>query len=272
MKKLFILIALAGACIPAVQGMEASLPADVQKKYDHLVALIKNVDVEGFKSAFDALTLPAKDIAALRKIVFDAKTAVNKEIKTLGNKNKGWAKIAQDALAGVYGLPDPAAILDVQALPSESIDALQQVALDAKTDVARKLEAMGDNNKDWAQITKGALSAVYGVSNIIAACAMAYSLSIGTPPIFVAPFCMPAIIPWAPLLYAHSKLEWGYYSSREGIRYLVVGVLPFIAYKTIPYGIKTFKAGLNYRQHLQDQLTNLDAIAAHIAGAKTQAA
>ncbi len=276
MKKFFTLIALMSACIPAIQGMEANLPTDVQKKYDKLTVLIQNADIKAFKPAFDALTLPAKNIAALRQIVLDAKTAVNKEIKVLSDKNKTWAKIAQDALAGVYGLSDPAAVLDAHTLPSESVNALQQVALNTKTDVTTKLEVMGDNNKDWSQIAKGALAGVYGVSNILTVFVFANSLLTATtstdvPSTFLLSLCMPAMLPVGILDYVSAKLSGGY-RFRERMKCSFIVVLPIIAYKTIPYGIKTFKAGLNYKQYLQDQLINLDAIAAHITHVQAQVA
>ncbi len=115
MKKFLTLIAFIGALVPAVHGMEANLFSDVQKKYDHLVTLIKNADVDAFKLAFDEAKLPSTDslmvlhhaakiesikaVAVLEQVVLETKAAVAKELEALGDSNKNWSKIVKGALA-----------------------------------------------------------------------------------------------------------------------------------------------------------------------------
>ncbi len=103
MKKFFTLITFTIAIIPAIHGMDTNLPADIQKKYNNLAALIQNADVEGFKSAFNALALPAEHIAALQHTMLETKATVARELETMGDNNKNWTKIAKGLLATFSG-------------------------------------------------------------------------------------------------------------------------------------------------------------------------
>jgi len=87
MKKFLTLITLTGALVPAIQSMDTNLPADVQKQYNNLITLIQNANVQAFKPAFDAVTLPTESIASLRQTVAETKTTVTKELEVLGDKN-----------------------------------------------------------------------------------------------------------------------------------------------------------------------------------------
>jgi hypothetical protein len=102
MKKLLTSLLFILACSPAIQSMERALPAETQKKYDNLVTLIQNADVELFKPAFDDLTLPAESIAALQQVVTDTKTKVTQELEALGDGTKSWSKIIKGGLLTYY--------------------------------------------------------------------------------------------------------------------------------------------------------------------------
>lgn len=136
--------------------------------------------------------------------------------------------------------------LRVNAAKMETIKAvlvLEQVAFETKAEISKELEALGDSNKNWSKITKGGLATLGGAF-------------IGVAGINDIVSC-----------FSGNK-------SKETIcKILVIYTLGFpVAYKSLTYGYENLKVGLNYKQHLQDKLTNLDAIAAHIAHAKTQVA
>jgi len=208
MKKLFTLIAITSAIIPAIHGMDTALPTEVQKKYDNLTVLIQNADVDAFKTAFDTLTLPAENIAALR-----------------------------------------------------------QTVVETKTTVANELEAMGDKTKSWSKIIKSGLASIYGLSNVTVALSWIYYASVKKakkPSILILLPAVPALTPLIPPAVVLNNLK----ISPQLQRYLGISATTFIAYKAISYGIKTLKTGLNYKEHLQNMLANLDAIDAHITQAK----
>lgn len=103
MKKLFTLIGMICAIIPATYSMDTSFPADIQKQHDNLTVLIQNADVNAFKSAFGAVTLPTATIAALRQTITEIKTAVTNELNTMNSKTKNWSKIAKGGLTTIGG-------------------------------------------------------------------------------------------------------------------------------------------------------------------------
>lgn len=211
MKKFFTLLAITSAIIPVIHGMEANLPADVQKKYDNLTVLIQSADIEAFKPAFDELTLPTENIAALRQVVAETKTAVAKELEAMGDKNKNWSKIAKGGLASVAG-----AIAGISGAAG----------------LITFFNAATKNNQIIREYTQS--------------------------------FATLAIIPTAFLrecIELSNVIQMSLISATS-ILYLDT------TYKTIPYGIKTLKAGLNYKEHLQTMLADLDAIDAHMAQVK----
>jgi len=210
MKKFFTLIAFTCAFIPAIQGMANSLPADVQKKYDHLAALINNADVEAFKPTFDALT-PLEKITLgsdFEQSVIKARVVINTEIESLGDNNKNWSKIAKGGLASVGG-----AIAGISGIAG----------------------LIGSFNHT---ILKSA--AVYSAVGSLALLAL-----------------MPTF------LFSECIMKLGGDLAVSAVAATSILYLE-AAYKGLNYGPKTLKAGFNYKKHLQDQLTNLDAIAAYM--------
>lgn len=198
MKKFFTFIAFISACVPAMHGMETNWPQEIPKKYDHLVTLIENVDVEAFKRAYDEAQLPSSN--SLR-----VNAAKMETIKT------------------VLGL--------------------EKITFETRAVVAKELEALSDSNKNWSKIVKGSL-ATFGGSII--------SLS--------------GVIDIASCFNGKKAKETIYI-----IAALYTIGFP-VAYKCFIYGYENLEAGLNYKQHLQDKLANLDAIATYIAQGKTQVA
>ncbi len=205
-KSLITAITFTLACTSAMHGMDTSLSADMQKKYNNLTVLIQNADAEAFKPAFDALTLPAEHIAALEQTVLETKTAVTKEIEAMGNKNKNWSKIIKGGLGSWCGL-------------------------------------------------SGAVLAFAGIDNS--------KPSNLTRMIFTPAFLANSIISYLANKYMEKKLNhpnnFDYIFGTLGVGFTVYG---------LKYGIENLIIGLNYKQHLQNMLANLDAIDAHIAQAK----
>ncbi len=217
MKKFFTLIALSSALVPAIHGMDTNLPADVQKKYDNLTALIQNADIESFKPAFDGTTLPTESIAALRNTVAETKTTVTKELEAIGDKTKSWSKIVKGGLttflSGWAGLAAPATGAMILFDPASMNNALIM---------------------------------------------------------FLVAAVLPVGIPCMIIMHGIEKIKNSATSitTNRSIGAIIALACLGAAYKGIPYGLKTFKAGWNYKEHLQNMLTNLDAIDAHIAQAK----
>lgn len=219
MKKLFTLIALTSAIIPALHGMDTNLPVDVQKKYDHLTVLIQNADIDAFKSAFDALTLPAENIAALRQTIAETKTTITNELNAMGDKTKNWSKIVKGGLASIGGL--------------------------------------------WAGVS---------IPSILWFIYKSKKRFTYDPSIPVAIGSLPIIIPTGLIGLSIKEMFKITVSHAETLRssILVPNMIAclYAAYKGLTYGKKTLKAGLNYKEYLQNMLTNLDVIDAHITQAK----
>jgi len=236
MKKFFTLIAFTCAFIPAIQGMANSLPADVQKKYDHLVALINNADVEAFKPAFDTENLPTESIAGLKQSLFEIKATINKELTTMGDNNKSWSKIAKGTLATLGGMSGVASIYC----------AGNRIIIDNDQYVPKLIK--------WLALP------------------------------VALPVALAGFLTYATLVSGQIEIPvTGKRSSKQDVKRIkqdvkrtgdsILGIMGFItAYKGLTYGYENLKAGLNYKQYLQDQLTNLDAIAAHITHVKEQVA
>ena len=212
MKKFFTLITLISALVPALHGMDTNLPADVQKKYDHLVTLIQNADVEAFKPAFDAITLPAESIASLRQTVAETKATITKELEIMDGKTKSWSKLTKGGLTTVGG---------------------------------------------FVALVSGTAALIYLLNYV--------KINNRTIEDYAIPLAIPAVIP-AFLFDRYIK------NSNATIDFRMLAATSAVylaaAYKGIPYGIKTFKAGLNYKEHLQNMLINLDEIDAYITQAK----
>lgn len=212
MKKLFTLIALTSAIIPALHSMDTNLPTDVQKQYDNLTALIQNADFDAFKPAYDALRLPAATITALRQTIIETKATITNELDAMGDKTKSWSKIVKGSLATIGGI--------AIGLPTVFIDITEVRRLKAKYAIHKNLTSTEYKNSvlsPWYRLEKTFIQ-----ENILSS----------------------ALITTASLAIFSAT------------------------YKGLTYGIKTFKTGLNYKEHLQNMLTNLDAIDAHITHAK----
>jgi len=216
MKKFFTLITLTSALIPAIHGMDASLPADVQKKYDNLITHIQNADIEAFKPEFDAITLPAENIVILQYTVLATKEAVAKKLNAMGDNNKSWSKIAKGGLATIGG-----AIAGISGAAG-LIYSLNNLTIDNET----INDFLVDN-----LATIGNLS------------------------------CIPSSLFD---VYITELSNTAFQGTVATTSLLYLGA----AYKGFTYAHKTFKAGLNYKEHLQNMLNDLDAIDAHIAQAK----
>ncbi len=212
MKKLFTLIALTCGIIPALHGMDTNLPADVLKKYNNLTVLIQNADIEAFKPAFDALTLPTENIAALRQTIAETKAAITNELESMGDKIKSWSKIFKGGLASIGG-----------TIAGASSTALLTFLLNKYSIENERIE----------------------------------NLSL--------PFAIPTLLPMMLFTSYLKKLK---HTTSDKAIYITALLYLGTAYKAIPYGIRTFKIGLNYKEHLQNMLVDLDAIDAHIAQPK----
>lgn len=213
MKKFFTLIAFTCALVPALHGMEA----DVQKKHDHLIALIKNADVNAFIPAFD-----------------EAKLLLSNSLMALNHTEK-----IESIIESI-----------------KAVLALEQAMLETKAAVAKELEALGDSSKNWSEIGKGGLETLAGS---IASVPFFYGVIS-----FINQKVVISVINGEIIRQEDLPVSLGKFAAATGLFFIFGGC--------IREGIKNLKAGWNYKQHLQDQLTNLDAIAAHIAQAKEKAA
>jgi hypothetical protein len=221
-----MLIALIAICVPAIQGMELNMSAELQKKYDNLKTIIQRADVEGFKSAFDGLeSVEKKDLAeGLKQSVTEAKMVINKETEDLGDSNKNWSKIIKGSLANISGL--------WAGISIPLIGYMAMIELDCK-------------KRD--EFKKKPLNEVLPL------------LILGLPG-----HCGAFLVD--EIFLKNTQLS---FKMRIIVSAITASIMSLgTAYKAIPYGIKIFKDGLNYKQYLQDQLTKLDAIAEHIAQAK----
>jgi len=108
MKKFFILIALAGVCIPAVQG----LPTEVAEKYEivscrnrceMLKEFIQSADAELFKTKY-TFPLPPKLLRELEQTVIETRKVTRFELTAMGTGNKDFYTIAKGVgLSGALG-------------------------------------------------------------------------------------------------------------------------------------------------------------------------
>lgn len=214
MKKFLIVILLVNTFISTPHTMKANSPVDMRKQYDNLKTLIHKADVEAFKIAFDELASVEKRNVGLdlEQVIVETKTAINEEIKALGDTNKNWSTIIKGGLASIGGFVggisgtaglmcalDRMHIIDLQPSTFNSIAPFAELA-------CGPIAAF-----DWC---KGGLTDLSIVHKVIVATSALYLVA---------------------------------------------------AYKGLTYGAKTFKAGLHHKQRLQNQLANLDAIAAHIS-------
>lgn len=219
MKKLFTLIALTSAIIPALHSMDTNLPTDVQKQYDNLTALIQNADFDAFKPAYDALRLPAATITALRQTIIETKATITNELDAMGDKTKSWSKIAKGGLASIGGLWTGVSI-------------------------PTTLWFIYKSNKRYTYDP--------------------------APPVIIG--SLPIIVPTALIGISIKELFKISDSYIKIIRNCIVvpNIMAclYAANKGLTYGYKTFTAGVNYKEHLQNMLANLDAIDAYITQAK----
>lgn len=164
---------------------------------------------------------------------------------------------------------------DAIRLPVESIASLQNIVVETQAVIAKELKAMGNKTKNWSQIIKGML-AVFGGS--WAGLAPFANASLIGKILFYGPdiiedmtlpneFLLIAGLPacWSSSPFVFNGIEkifdreFGLILDRS---LLVINTFICfgIAYKGIPYGIKTFKNGLDYKEYLQTMLVSLDAI------------
>jgi hypothetical protein len=161
---------------------------------------------------------------------------------------------------------------------------LEQSVVEAKAAINKEIETLGDSNKNWSMIIKGSLATLCGISGI-ASIYTAANTTTGKIIAMNAPFRKTPgpirILAAPPVIFSMisnlitsclSKTITGKIPGvhdQNRVIASILGVTGFtMAYKSFPYAIKNLKAGLNYKQYLQDQIINLDAIAAHIAQAK----
>ncbi len=99
---------------------------------------------------------------------------------------------------------------------------------------------MGTGNKSLLTITKGILGGVVAVAGFL--------------PIYK--------------VHSHNYYPGGVYAPNNfaGLKVIMGAVTACTGFY---YACEKFETGLNYKQHLQDKLTNLDANAAHITYEKT---
>ncbi len=158
---------------------------------------------------------------------------------------------------------------DALTLSAENIAVLHQTVAETKAAVTNELEAMGDKTKNWSKTVKGSLASVGGLWAGISIPSLMYLVYKGEteiPGFF--PLCIgsiPNIIPTLLIFTATGRLE----EKKRVIATIPGSLLNLgIAYKALTYGTKTLKVGLNYKKHLQNMLTHLDAIDTHIAQPK----
>jgi hypothetical protein len=147
--------------------------------------------------------------------------------------------------------------------------------------IIKEIQNLGNNNRSWSRISKGSLAILAGISSVASmymAGDMIMQTENSTPriirdiakPCFFLLFAVPSLIP-GQLLSAVKKSDVSA-STLDRVFGGTLGILSSIAtYKFFTYGYKNIKVGSNYKQYLQDKLTNIDAIIAHITQAIKQA-
>lgn len=157
-------------------------------------------------------------------------------------------------------------------LPADYIVELGQTVLETKNKISAELNAKDCKDKNWSKIAKGALATIGAGWVYVSLPVLAYDVIISRPTYIhinerITLLNAPTSLPIAGAnLFASSNLlgDVGTMTAFCMVPFLYYGLLT----NSYAYGVKNLKAGWNYKQHLQDQITNLDAIAAHIAQAK----
>lgn len=155
---------------------------------------------------------------------------------------------------------------------------LEQVVVEVKTATIEEIEVLGDTNKNWSKVARGGLAKIVGlIGGISGLAGLIWTLDETINEDTILPVrkfsfkaAVPVIIPTRALLDLITGEMPRLWSTQliaatagTSLLYLVA------AYKGLTYGSKAFKVGWNYKQYLQDKLTKLDAIAAHITQAQT---
>lgn len=231
MKKFLTIIAFTSAFIPAIHGMEVKLPADVQNESEQ-----------------------------------KQNELMQEQYKLIGENLKLMIQDADEQLFKKF--------LDPWTLPIECLTELEHVVFEAKNKISAELNAKDCKNKNWSKMIKGSLAGIMGISGAVLAnsilleqCGVRVKVMIiSIPAAFIG--ILPTYLSKKIFTLLPMAMQPTSENHNNGVHFLT-GVL--MAYKVIPYGYKNIKNGLNYKQYLQDQLANLDAIAAHISQAKAQA-
>jgi hypothetical protein len=167
---------------------------------------------------------------------------------------------------------------DRETFPIENIRRLEQSVFEAKRAIAKKI----DSTKSWSKLAQGTLETGVGILGTALACVSIKNIITGTPlseetldKAELAFFFLSLLGEYRSVFLGGALLSSNRF-SRETRTKIVLGLSTFIgsalAYSGFTYGFKSLHDGWNYKQILQDKLANLDAIAAHIARAKAQAA
>ena len=174
---------------------------------------------------------------------------------------------------------------DTATLPAENIAALRQTVAETKTAITNELEAMGNTTKNWSKITKGGLATIGGfwagisIPTALYLCntIRIYSPNMSNAKKYAYTLLDIGIVPFIPsdLTCMVIQKMLGIKKIKDFPKTIRICVLATnmiaclgVAYKGLTYGPKIFKAGLNYKEHLQNMLANLDAIDAHITQSK----
>jgi len=140
---------------------------------------------------------------------------------------------------------------DQAALPIGSINKLEKLVLQTKQQIIRELHNLGDQDKSWSKIIKGALATGIGIRTASSAYA-GFKL---------------AVMNWGAINERFEYVTFPdlLFSGRPVLVFASVLIDSLIVYTGLTYGPKALKIGWNYKKHLQKKLANINAIFAHIA-------
>jgi hypothetical protein len=186
-----------------IQSTNTPIPEHIYESYAHLVELIHNADVDGFKNAYTATIISPEDSAALQHVVVTRKKEIIRELKTL-DTDKNLFKLAQGSLATILaGVP----MLFTMWADLDCVKAI--LNSHGRIRIYHGNGEIDDNEDSLLDVLKRRKKECL----IIALCST--------------------------LVYA-------------------------LGYKGLSYGCKKLTDGWHYKEYLQNQITQLDAIAQYI--------